>query len=308
MSNISDMKEAFAKRRNFFRTVQVWPIREDFDCEGWIDNFSGDEERLIATKILSEFLYFPKKMLDRLFYDSVGCAISRIQGRLKISTDDFYKKNVLYSYIPGENANPSDSGYSFVKKARDVLGVPEENLRHFSDVRNEVLRVQSSPSAIVFCDDFVGSGCQCVEALSKKDSCGVTLYDQARRMGCVLAYAPLIANISGLEKIQSAFPELICTPIYKLGKEYNLFERECLCWDGDEGLFKAGCELILEKSKILGIPDNAGETVSARGFHNLGMFIAFEDSMPDCDPAIFYCSDKGWCPLMRKNYDRSGMR
>ena len=308
MSKYSDMKEAFVKRRNFFRDVQVWPIREDFDCEGWIDNFSGDEEQLIAMKILSEFLYFPKKMLDRLFYDSVGCAISRIQERLKISANDFYKNNVLYSYIPGENPNPSDSGYSFVKKARDVLGAPEENLRQFSDIRNEVLRVRTSPRAIVFCDDFVGSGCQCVEALSQKDSYGVTLYDQARGMGCILAYAPLIANTTGLETIKSAFPELICTPIYKLGKEYNLFERECLCWDGDEGLFKEGCELILEKSKILGIPDNAGETLSARGFHDQGMFIAIENSMPDCDPAIFYFSDKGWCPLMRKNYDRSGIR
>ena len=304
----SDIRNAFEERRNFFRNVQVWPTREEFDCEGWIDNFSGDEEKFLATKMLSDFLYFPKKMLDRLFYDSVGSAIARIQSRFKDFSADFYKKNIIYSYIPGENSNPSDSGYTFVKKARDFLHVPEENLCHFSDLQDTILRGGMWPCAIVFCDDFVGSGCQCIDALSRRDSDGVSLYEHAKRMGCILAYAPLIANVDGIERIRTELPELICTPIYKLGSEYNLFERECLCWEGDEGLFKAGCELILEKSKHLGIPDNGGETVSARGFYNQGMFIGFEDGIPDCDPAIFYFSDKRWTPLMRKNYDRSGMR
>ena len=71
----SDIRNAFEERRNFFRNVQVWPTREEFDCEGWIDNFSGDEEKFLATKMLSDFLYFPKKMLDRLFYDSVGIIV-----------------------------------------------------------------------------------------------------------------------------------------------------------------------------------------------------------------------------------------
>ena len=51
-----DERETFVnstlERFRFFRQIQILPVAGVFDFEGWMENFSGMEERYIAAKIL----------------------------------------------------------------------------------------------------------------------------------------------------------------------------------------------------------------------------------------------------------------
>lgn len=294
------------ERFRFFRQIQILPLASVFDFEGWMENFSGIEEKYIAAKILSGFMYYERGMVNRLLYDAIGNVIADIRKFRKSDECDFYRKKVIYSFIPGETPSVTDSGYLFTRKLRDDLGVPPEHIVEFSKVISILQNAPKGELNLVFCDDFVGSGSQCRKALNGKDYIefgGLTIYDYALANGQVMAYAPLIANILGFNRIKVSMPDFILRPVHILGAEYNLFNSQCFCWNYDSGLFNAGVEMIAEKCRNIGIPDN-NSTVSMKGFHGQGLMIGFEHGIPDSDSAIFFCKNR-WNPLMERYYERN---
>lgn len=305
-----DERETFVnstlERFRFFRQIQILPVAGVFDFEGWMENFSGMEERYIAAKILSGFMYYERGMVNRLLYDAIGNVIADIRKIRKSNGCNFYLKEVIYSFIPGETPSVTDSGYLFTRKLRDDLGVPPKHIVEFAEVISTLKNTPDNGLNLVFCDDFVGSGCQCRKALNGKNYTelgGQTIYGYALAHGQVLAYAPLIANMIGYSSIKVSMPDLILRPVHVLGDEYNLFNPQCFCWNYDSGLFNAGVDLITEKCRDIGIPDN-NSAVSMKGFRGQGLMIGFEHGIPDSDSAIFFCKDR-WNPLMERYYERN---
>ena len=62
----------------------------------------------------------------------------------------------LITIVQGENPNPSDSGWLFARKARQTLGIDQDQLREPREVVAMLADGFSGP--VVFVDDFVGSG------------------------------------------------------------------------------------------------------------------------------------------------------
>lgn len=292
------------KACDFFRNVRVWPLETNLDYEGWISNFIGTQDQYLASLILCNFIYYPQAMIRKLLYDAVGNACGYFKKSDFCWQHDHHKRKVLYSFIPGETPNPTDSGFTYLKIARDYLHIPSEQIIHFSDIENK-LECDYTKYKIVFLDDFIGSGLQCCKALNGygRRSC-IKLIDLAKAKKHQLVYAPIIANTTGLERIKEFCPYLIVSPGQILGKEYNIFEEESLCWGNDKELWLAGTEMILRYSKQLGIPDDAEEENSARGYQNQGLTIAFEYGIPDAVPALFYFNECNWKPLMHREYER----
>ena len=294
------------RRGKYFRTARVWDFQDKFDYEGWLDNFSGIDERYIAARILSSFLYFSARMVDSMLYDAVGRAASEISKRrqyVDADKDKIVKEKIFYCYIPGEEYKATDSGQYFMRKVRDVLHVPEEQIISFQ----EFIKKCTSPSPyynVVFCDDVIGSGKQCDEAFrTYRSKLDMSIYEYAQKHNYFLAFVPLVANSKSLAKLKKSMPKMMFAPLYVLTEEYDLFDEKCLCWDGDADLFKLGVELIRTKSEMLGVPDN-GDVLSMRGYRNQGWAIGFEHGIPDAVPALFYYSQKGWKPLMWRDYVR----
>lgn len=303
-------KEAFVKatleRGSFLRKIGVWPP-SDIYYEEWLSNFENLDDKYIASKILNNFLYYSKPMVAKLLHDAVGNAISLMAREIHPLSRDFYKRDIFYSYIPGETPNPTDSGLLFMRKLREDLHIPQSRTLMF-DALKTMLKKEGNKARlfIVLCDDFVGSGCQCEKALAKTqlEDSKMTIMEFANKFGHVIAYAPLIANSLGVRRIKSQLPELIFTPTHVLGDEYNLFSEKCICWEGDCDLYRAGVELIRRVSGKLEIKDDENGVVSVEGFGRQGLFVGFEHGIPDADPAFFFYSDKGWKPLMRRYCER----
>lgn len=84
----------------FFQDIRMWPKNSDFDYEGWLDNFSQDEQK-IAQKILDFFVYFPDDIIDQMFSTVVGRAGYFFKKFDSTWCNESFSNNCWYSFIPG---------------------------------------------------------------------------------------------------------------------------------------------------------------------------------------------------------------
>jgi hypothetical protein len=306
MTQIDPIKEITLERAKFFQSVQVWPLTNKLNYSGWLNNFKTDNDKKIACLILDFFSYYSPDMVDQMFISSISKAGSRLSRILPDwKHTDFYER-CIYSYIPGETKNISDSGFNFARKLKEVIGIPEKRLIEY-DLIPEKLDSIGKPTPVILVDDFIGSGEQCSIAWNENEFKynNKKLNEISKDDGHIFVYAPLIVNYIGFKRIITECPSLILTPTHILGPEYNLFDPSCFCWKGEPDLYKEGVELILRKSQELGIPSkNGDDPQDEKGFWKQGLALMFEHGAPDAIPSFFYWCHENWTPLIKKTYQR----
>jgi hypothetical protein len=190
---------------------------------------------------------------------------------------------------------------------RNSLGIPEKQIVAYSNLYS-ILENSTTNFPVIFVDDFVGSGAQCDKAWNdnRGGSRNYTLSEIASTFGHKFVYTPLVVNKMGYDRICNECADLTLIPNHILNDEYNLFKSECICWKGDDDLYNKGTQLIIEKSRDLGIPfTNGDKVVDVKGFGEQGLALAFDDDgVPDAIPAIFYWCADNWTPLIKKEYQR----
>ncbi len=61
--------------------------------------------------------------------------MSTDQPYIRLEADwNAFLGRALFTFVEGEVSSPADSGYAFARRARDILGIPEERILHPSDV------------------------------------------------------------------------------------------------------------------------------------------------------------------------------
>ena len=286
----------------YYRDIQLWPLSTDFNFDEWINNFDA-EEKEIAIRLLDFFVFFPDKAINQMLATVIGkCGYYFLKNRGSWSNEEF-KTNCWYSFVPGEEQKPTDSGYIFQRKLRDNIGIPERRIISYNDLHNQLS--SSYNQNIILVDDFVGSGHQtCVAWLYNRPS-GRTLKELVEDNGHCVVYAPLVANYIGKKAIEQNCNGLGLVYVHEILKDSNIFSQECPCWDGDEDLYKRGVELIIRKSLELGIPEtNGNNVIDIKGYREQGLALAFAHGIPDACPPIFYWETSSWKPLMNRVYQR----
>ena len=297
-------EEQIVVRGRYFQAIQTWPLNDKLNYQGWLNNFAVGEERMLAVKLLNFFVYYNESMVDKLLMHSIGKA-----GNLLNDNNwdhSLFRYGCYYSTIPGENnvnQDPSGSGLLFLRKIKARgFGVPEEQIYNFNNLFEMLDQTRASVS-IIFVDDFVGSGDQCVKAFQFRDQrTQKSLNDFAEEGKHKLIFAPTIINNIGYNKIRQSCPHLHLSYSHLLGDEYNLFHPSCLCWESEDE-FQRGTSLIISKSREVGIPEN-GET-GIKGYKEQGLALSFNHGTPDATIPLFYWNDNGWIPLIDKAYERN---
>jgi hypothetical protein len=293
-------------KATFFRSLQIWPLNDVLNYKGWLDNFTDTEERKIACHILDFFMFYPKNMLNQMLKSVVGYAGYTFASHFSDWQHDDFKNRCIYSFIPGETINPTDSGHIYVRKLRNELHISENQIVNYTDLYRKLETCDNLP--VIFVDDFVGSGAQCDKAWNQnqEELSKHTLSKIASTSNHKFVYAPLVTNNIGYDRIINRCIGLTLVTSHVLNDEYNLFKPECICWKGKKDLYNKGTQLIIEKSRDLGIPfTNGAGVVDVKGFREQGLALAFDDDgVPDAIPAIFYWCTDNWTPLIKKEYQR----
>lgn len=300
---VSEMnKELVLSKCSFFVDVQLWPLKKNLNPELWLTNFL-DEEAEYAVHLLNNFLYFSDQLINQLFVS----AFQLLSNKLRKKRDSFlisragwrsFVDNLIITPVTGEIPNISDSGFAFARKARQKLGIREDQLMS----QEECLRtlVDSGPRPVIFVDDFVGSGNQFIETWERRiklsESLLIDYKDISSTHGTQFFYCPLLCTQRGFERIQRECPSVILSPGHILTLKYSALNRDF--WP--ERLRDMSEDFLRKASQRAGIPDNNGNVDDWRGFHKLGLSVALGDSVPDATLPLFYWQKNGWQPLLKR--------
>ena len=286
------LKSVMAKAE-FLVNVRIWPLRSELSPDRWLSNFS-DSERPTALHLLDQFMYFGEELLDAAFIAgfqriSMSMLDSRNPQRLSVDWDEFLA-STLVAPVQGETASVADSGQTFIRKARQVLGLDEDQL-HAPMVAAKLALSCGRPLVLV--DDFVGTGQQMIrmwENLGLQDltDCGVPIY-----------YAPAFSTEYGRQAIQKECKGLSLSPGQIISGEYSVVEANSILWPAGRG--EECLEVVRKASMRAGIPNTNGKSVDDwQGFHRLGLALAMHGSVPDATLPLFRWEENGWKPLIRK--------
>ena len=271
---------------DYFSDVGIWPRKTDLNPELWLSNFQRDEERH-ALYLLNAFMYFSTDLVNQIFSTSI-----RTIGRM-MTGDQWteFLDSVLVTLVTGEVPSVTDSGHVFTRKAR-ALGIPEDRIMSHEQVFS---RIQSGfDRAVVFVDDFVGSGNQFIRTWDRTPP---NRYESFRALAIgsqtKFYYCPAFCTQLGLNRIKSDCPEVTVNPGVLIPDNYGALAPDSIIWPSQ---LRSTAENFLHSASMrAGIAED-----DWRGFASLGLTIAFEDSVPDATLPIMYWEKNGWHPLMRR--------
>jgi len=292
------------EKSSYLRTVQLWPKSGIFSPEEWLSNFC-DKDTPFAMRLLDGFTFYSSELVESMFKSSF---LNLSQYTIK-NKEDFklasrswstFIDNIIVVRVTGEKPNDTDSGYTFSRMARDILNIPQERILSPESALEYIAR--GNTCDVVFVDDFVGSGQQFV-----------TLWDRIYKIlgnetsffniSCLRTdinfyYCPVICTEYGMNTIYSKCRNIKISTAHIFGEQQSLLSANSSIWRDD--MRTSGPEFLERVSITAGIPDKDGDVGCWRGFHKLGLALAFEHGCPDATVPLFYHSSKTWKPLIKR--------
>jgi len=280
--------------------VQVWPPKDVLNPEGWLRNFLPAEEQ-VALRLLEGFTYFSGTLTNRLFVSAFHGLSSVMWRQAGGEPHEMWRRacdQMMVTYVEGEQPNPTDSGFAFARKARQLVGIEEDSILAPKDALAELRANPRRPLVIV--DDFVGSGKQFVSTWTREHTVApdvkLSFDEHARNVGGSFYYIPLVCSDIGSRLLSQRCPQVIVAPAHQLSRRDRALSTASRLWP--PGMAEQARRVVETASVRAGIPLDG--PYGWRGFWKLGLTIAFEGSVPDATLPIFYWEQNGWIPLIRK--------
>ena len=285
-------REYLIGKCDYFSDIGIWPRKDVLDPELWLRNFLPCEVDH-ALYLLNAFMYFTTDLVDQIFSTAIR-TIGRLMTRDQWSE---FLGSVRVTMVTGEEPNVTDSGHVFARKARS-LGIPQERIMSPDEAFRHIQT--GFKGAVVFVDDFVGSGNQFKETWYRTFR---TSYESFKTLAPIsqakFYYCPAFCTQLGLTQINTACPEVTVNPGVFIPNNYGALAPDSIVWPSR--LRSTAKEFLRLASARAGIPDTGGtKPEDWRGFASLGLTIAIEGSVPDATLPIMYWEDNGWRPLIRR--------
>lgn len=202
---------------------------------------------------------------------------------------------VLITRVTGEEPRDTDSGYHFLRMARQVLGIPEKRILSPQETLSELLT--RGPRPVVFVDDFAGTGNQFIATWRRELFVDRSLVMSFERISRIVAteffYCPIVATELAANKIKSNCPSVALSPAHFLPSQYSALSADSLIWPPQ--LRHRALDFLEKASARAGI-----HAERWKGFEGLGLTLAFEHGVPDATLPLFYWEENGWKPLIER--------
>lgn len=292
-----DSKRLSEKERHF-REFAVWPIFSELNTDSWLTNFES-AERPIAERLLTSFIYFNEQMTDALLKAAIqkfyGLQRRKNSHNLRSASD--FVHNTAFVICEGERPNPTDSGHIFARKLRDRLLVPEHQILRPVDA----LKKRTEFKWFVFIDDFTGSGNQFITTWMSDHSIEGSELSFAKfkaEPDQYFSYCCCIATALAVRNIKREAPIVTLSPAHTLCDDSSTLPPSSRFWDGYHMDDVLGT--LHRVSERAGYQAEDGGQNDWRGFHRLGLALAFNHGIPDASLPIFYSTRNDWKPLIAR--------
>lgn len=292
--------EAVIEAKEYLASLGVWPpIPAEANPGRWIDGFS-EQHRPHAVALLDSLIFVSSKQARRMFESGIHA----LSGEISSSATSYDEKkqawntffhNAVFSMPTGERPSPADSGFAFMRMARNVLNVGEERLG-LPDQLREMVSNASPNSALIFIDDFLGSGEQFTKTWTRD-----LWKDHPRSVEELIAqsqipvyYVPLVATQFAVDRLSVEAPHVQLRPSHVLTDEYSILHPESVMLPDD--LRTDALDFLVNASSRAGIVND-----EVLGFYDLALGFAFEDSVPDASIALYWSKEGSWHPLIPRH-------
>lgn len=285
---------------DFFTEVQLWPLTQNLDAAGWLTNFRTDELDH-AHALLNAFVFISEPIADALLraaFQSLSADFVSQTPTYQHAVDTWREacRSLLITYVQGEEPHVTDSGLTFVRKARRILGLGEDQIGAPDAILARALLNPRRP--VLFLDDFVGSGNQMRDTWRRKVSLNGEEWSFGRLASekkSLCLYAPLVCTSHGRGRLERSCPELVLRPAHCLDERYGALHQQSILWPVP---LRAGARAFVDNTSTrAGIVRELG---TGGGFHGLGLALGFWDSVPDATLPLFWWERNGWIPLVRR--------
>ena len=291
-------RKRFEEKDRVFRDFAIWPSYDQLRTEAWLTNFTADEIDY-AQRLVSNFIYYDERMTDALLGASIQRYMSLVVNRASHVRGDAYRllDNTAFVMCEGEEPNPVDSGNYFARKLRDRFKISETQI-----LRPEVaLRQMEHYSGIVFFDDFIGSGNQLLRTLERShkiDGKRKSFRSAAASHDVEFVYCSCLGTEQAVANISQHAPEVCVLSTHILGPRDGVLPPSARIWEPHE--HSAALNFIQSASQRAGYVASNGGQDDWRGFHQLGLALAFNHGIPDASLPLFFSSRNGWEPLVSR--------
>lgn len=290
------------------RAAGFWPDEEKLNSERWLTNF--DEDDIAAAKVLlRSFIFVSDKVVDALLVDAYISLLGHVKtNECKPPNDGTLqcrKSNFVFTFPTGEIPHCTDSGYSFVRKVRQLFGVDEQHIMEPSDALNYLLQYNEEKIAdtdLVLVDDFAGTGQQLSKTLNRLYKTPVgqnSIHHLANSLGLRVHYCVLAVTSEAKKYLRHKHRYLSLHCPHVLGDRYSVRSSNTALVP--QGMRNAVKDLIEKYSERYMRSDSVPEYVHKYGYCDLGLTIAFQHSVPDATLPIFWAQTDDWHPLYRRS-------
>lgn len=292
MSTVDDI---LAKCDHLVRTG-LWPREQELPYRRWIRNFPPDQQPA-AAQLLGQLIYVNAATTHR----ALASAYQRLIRSLSSAATNapaLSKERIAASHtsivvtpIRGERPSVADSAFTYMRVARDDLGLSENQL--IGDLHTAVSRATSANSVLVLIDDIIGSGDQLISTIRTDHTASPkAMMDQGLTVACLVA----VITSQALRRINEEHPSLLVFAGHILDVEsYGIQSLLPIPEHTDIH------ELLKTVAPRLQVEDYINPVY---GFNCFGLTLAFHNSIPDFSLPVFWARDgKDWVPLKDRYHE-----
>lgn len=294
-------REEVLAGKQYLSAIGHWPkIPARANPERWLNGFeAGDSAHAVA--LLESLVFFSMEQTTKLctsLFHSLSAEVTRhLQTyAAKKSAWEHFLHSCIVTFPTGEQPNPTDSGHTFARLARQELGIDETRFLYPEQVVEFLYRGQRRP--VVMVDDFAGSGDQFLKTWRRKYTMPdgrIATFQSVNTTAPVEAYyLPAVATEYARLRIESHAPEARMRTSHILTQHYSAIDPDSIVFP--DALRSDAAEFIERASTQAGIQRD-----KQLGWHDLALAIAFEHSVPDATLPILWADTPTWNSLLRRS-------
>jgi hypothetical protein len=251
---------------------------------------------------LEQFDYYDDRLTDRLLvaaYNSLADGLPK--GPKAPSRDQLLSTlpDAVFTPVEGETPNRTDSGNLLCRKARQLLGVPQERVVE----PTQALDYAKRGNTVVFLDDLIGSGDQYIKTWKRKYSSvrPRSFADTQATTRFIAIYVALVATADGLEQIHKKAPHVAVSTAHILDRSSTVHELKPTPPSPMPDITSAVASMLKKyESRLSPEEDYIAKKRAYKifGYKKGGLMFAFGHSVPDSSLPIFWSPGARWTPLV----------